>query len=105
MRRRAKVDANHRAIVAGLRAAGCSVLELHAVGGGCPDLLVGRAGWDRLIEVKREGWTPPSPRSSEGPTYAKQREFADAWRGAPVVQATTLEDALAAMGVFAARPA
>ena len=56
MRRAAKVDANHREIVATLRAAGCEVLDLSRVGGGCPDLLVYRTarGLLRLIEVKTE---------------------------------------------------
>lgn len=105
MRRRAKKDANHRAIVAGLLAAGCSVLELHAVGGGCPDLLVGRAGWDRLIEVKRPGVGGKARGARQAATNAKQSDFAAAWRGAPPVRAETLEQALAAVGVFAGRPA
>ena len=101
MRHRAKRDGNHAAIVAALRAAGCSVLELHAVGGGCPDLLAGRAGWERLIEVKREGWTGPQG-SKQRLTHLSQQEFSDTWRGTPVKRVTTVEDALAAMGVFAA---
>ena len=104
MRRRAKVDANHRAIVAALKAAGCSVLELQAVGGGCPDLLVGRAGWDRLVEIKRPGVGGKARGVKQAATNAKQAEFADSWRGAAVVRAETIEQALAAVGVFLARP-
>lgn len=54
MRRAAKVDSNHREVVAALRAAGCEVLDLSRVGGGCPDLLVYRTarGLLRLLEVK-----------------------------------------------------
>jgi hypothetical protein len=40
VRRAAKVDANHGEIVKALRSAGCGVLDLSAVGNGCPDLLV-----------------------------------------------------------------
>jgi hypothetical protein len=41
LRRASKVDANQREVVAALRGAGASVQLLHAVGEGCPDLLVG----------------------------------------------------------------
>jgi len=61
MRRAAKVDANQAVIVDMLRAAGCSVQSLAAVGGGCPDLVVGRAGMTFLLEVK-DGDKPPSRR-------------------------------------------
>lgn len=104
MRRRAKVDANHRAIVAGLRAAGCSVLDLSACGSGVPDLLVGRAGFERLLEVKRPDWTGPQGEVQKR-THAAQEDFAARWRGMKVKRVLSVEDALAAMGVFAARPA
>ena len=50
--RAARIDANQPAIVAALRKAGCTVQHLHSVGKGCPDLLVGRAGINYLIELK-----------------------------------------------------
>jgi hypothetical protein len=96
------LDANHKEIVDGLRRFGCTVLELQAVGGGCPDILVGRNGWDRLIELK-----VPTHRKQTGPkadaTRERQAKFRDSWRGATVVQATCLEEALAAVGVLAGR--
>lgn len=96
MRRRAKVDGNHKAIVAGLRAAGCSVLDLSACGGGVPDLLVGFNGRERLVEVKSPGATKPhGKRRAE--TLDRQAEFAAAWRGVPVARVETLFEALAAM--------
>jgi hypothetical protein len=52
VRRAAKVDANQREVVAALRGAGASVQLLHAVGEGCPDLLVGYKGLTMLLEVK-----------------------------------------------------
>lgn len=61
MRRAAKTDANQQDIVNALRAAGCSVQSLAAVGRGVPDLLVGRAGVNLLLEVK-DGNQPPSSR-------------------------------------------
>jgi hypothetical protein len=52
VRRAAKVDANQREVVAALRGAGATVQLLHAVGEGCPDLLVGYRGGNYLLEVK-----------------------------------------------------
>lgn len=52
MRRAAKLDANQAAVVALLRAHGCSVQSLASVGGGVPDLLVGFRGVNVVIEVK-----------------------------------------------------
>jgi hypothetical protein len=49
-RRAAKRDTSEPAIVDALRACGFSVVRLSAKG--CPDLLVGRGGITRVIEVK-----------------------------------------------------
>lgn len=54
-----KIDANQPEIVKALRAAGCTVEHLHAVGSGCPDLLCAIDGHTFLIEVK-DGAKPPS---------------------------------------------
>lgn len=65
MSRLVRRDANQPAIVAALRAAGCSVWDAAHVGGGFPDLVVGRvvAGKRRtyLLEVK-DGTLPPARR-------------------------------------------
>ena len=45
-------DANQAEIVKALESVGASVLDLADVGRGCPDLLVGYAGREWLIEVK-----------------------------------------------------
>ena len=50
----ARVDTNQAQIVATLRGMGCTVQHLHAVGAGCPDLLVGCRGVNLLFEVKSE---------------------------------------------------
>lgn len=50
--RAARIDANQTQIVKALRKAGCTVQHLHSVGKGCPDLLVGRAGVNYLLECK-----------------------------------------------------
>lgn len=56
-----RTDANHTDIVKALLNAGCSVQSLATVGLGCPDLVVGFAGLNILIEAKN-GANPPSER-------------------------------------------
>ena len=53
-RRAAKIDKNQPEIVAALRDAGFTVTPLHAVGGGCPDILCGKWGKNALLEIKDE---------------------------------------------------
>lgn len=76
MRRAARTDANQQEIVHGLRQSGCTVLDLSAVGCGCPDILVGRAGHNWLFEIK-DGSKPPSARKLTIPEQA----FFAMWRG------------------------
>lgn len=71
MRWAARTDANQAEIVKALRNAGRSVVSLHRVGQGVPDLLVGNNGLNFLLEVKSEG----------GDLSPGQQEFADSWRG------------------------
>ncbi len=75
MRRKAKIDANQAAIVKALRAVGCTVQSLGQVGGGCPDLLVARAGRTWLLEVKTATGTPNQ----------MQLDWAARWRAAVYV--------------------
>lgn len=93
MRTAAKVDANQAEIVADLRAAGASVQPLHAVGKGCPDLLVGHRGRTVLIEVK-DGNKPPSARK----LTPAQVEWHSSWRG-QVAIAENSEQALSIIGI------
>lgn len=95
MRRASKVDANQAEIVRALRGVGCSVTLLHQVGGGCPDLLVGRDKTTFLIEVK-DG-SAKDPRQRE--LHASQREWWDTWRGAMPVVVTNVDEALGVVGV------
>lgn len=75
MRRAARIDANHIAIVSALKQVGCRVLSLAAVGKGCPDLLVCSArGYLCLLEIK-DGSKPPSKRK----LTPKQAELHNDW--------------------------
>lgn len=75
MRRAAKVDANHRTIVAAFKALGCTVQSLAAVGKGVPDLLVAFAGLNHLVEIK-DG----SKRKSQRQFTKSQVVWASMWR-------------------------
>lgn len=95
--RAAKVDANQSAIVAALRAAGCSVQSLARLGDGVPDLLVGRGGEQWLLEIKR----PSGPRGGKGGALTPdQIRWWQDWRGRRPVIVTTPQEALAAVGLF-----
>jgi hypothetical protein len=50
-----KTDANQAEIMRDLRKVGRSVQDLHVLGKGCPDLLVGYRGQNYLLEVKQAG--------------------------------------------------
>jgi len=76
MRRVAKVDANQPEIVAAFRKVGASVLHLHQVGSGCPDILIGYHGFNILVEIK-DGSKPPSERR----LTEDEEVFFDNWIG------------------------
>lgn len=90
MRRAAKTDRNQAEIIAALRGIGATVQPLHAVGDGCPDLLVGFRGRNILIEVK-DGAKPPSDRR----LTTDQVEWHGGWKG----QVVTVLDPDAAIAV------
>lgn len=91
----ARTDANHRDVMATLRAAGCLVQDLSAVGQGVPDLLVlTPRGVLVLLEVK-DGAKPPSARQ----LTETQRAWHLSWRRAPLHIVTSTREALAACGV------
>lgn len=82
-----RVDDNQAEIVAALRAIGCTVESLHAVGRGVPDLLVGYRGENLLLEVK----------GAAGSLTPEQRAWHPHWRG-QVVVVHSIEEALKAVG-------
>jgi hypothetical protein len=73
---RARVDANQPKIVAALRKMGASVLHLHTLGDGAPDLLIGMHGINKLVELK-DGTKPPSARK----LTPDETKFHAEWRG------------------------
>lgn len=81
----AKRDSNEPEIIQALKAAGCTVVRLSAVG--CPDLLVGIDGLNFLIEVKEP----------KGKLTEDQVEFHEDWRG-QVAIVRTIEEALEIIG-------
>lgn len=64
-------DANHAEIKSAFLSVGCSVHDTADVGDGFPDLVVGVAGANLLVEVK----TPTGEHTPE------QVRFFDEWRG------------------------
>lgn len=100
--RRTKRDANHVEIVAALKAAGCTVVDLAATGGGVPDLLVGVRGRNLLLEVKN-----PNRRRKDGTLMGKgvyhaevadrQADFRANWTGQAAV-VYSVEEALHQVG-------
>ncbi len=93
MRRAARTDDNQSAIQEALEAIGCTVQSLGAVGAGCPDLAVGYAGCNVLLEVKnRNGFA--KGKNSEG--NDGQKKWARWWKG-QVAMVYTPEEAVEAV--------
>jgi hypothetical protein len=66
-----RVDANQVAVVAALREYGATVLDMHTLGKGAPDIVVGYAGRNYLCEIKAPG----------GKLTPSERDWHNAWRG------------------------
>lgn len=80
MRTKARTDSNQLEIVTALRKKGASVLLLHQVGKGCPDVLVGWNNSNFLIEIKNNS-QPPSKRK----LTPDEQDFFDTWQGQAAV--------------------
>lgn len=72
----ARIDANQPAIVAAIRKLGATVLHLHTIGKGAPDILIGYQGKNALVELK-DGAKPPSARK----LTPDEQKFHAEWRG------------------------
>ncbi|MFH1027257.1 MAG: hypothetical protein V1791_04570 [Pseudomonadota bacterium] len=89
----ARVDRNQPEIVDALRKAGYSVLHLHRLGHGVPDLLVGWGDdFSILVEIKSE----------EGELTPDEERFISEWRG-PIVVVHSVGEALDAIQKNAVR--
>lgn len=88
LQRAGRKDAAHAPIVAALRKAGASVVDLAGLGVlGVPALLVGWQGRCLLLEVKNPGEV----------ARASQVEWAAKWRGTPVRVVSTPEEAISTL--------
>jgi hypothetical protein len=63
---------------------GATVFSLAAIGGGCPDLLVGWRGVTYLVEIKGE----------KGKFTPAQEDFYTRWRGGSILCLRTVSDAI-----------
>lgn len=86
VKRAARIDENQPGIVSALRQAGASVQPLHAVGQGCPDLLVGYGRENYLMEVKN----PEKPKRDQRLTD-DQTDWHAEWQGEVFIVRTQLE--------------
>jgi hypothetical protein len=79
-----RADANQPEIVGALEKMGCSVLHLHMVGKGCPDLAVAFRGRTYMVEIKNgKRYWEMSP---------AQDKFRSTWN-APVILIDSVETA------------
>ena len=81
-------DDNHNEISRALGKIGCTILDLSAVGNGCPDILVGTAGRNILMEIK-DGAKPPSARK----LTPQEDSFHSTW-GGTVYTVCTVQEAI-----------
>lgn len=89
-----RVDSTQADITRALRAIGATVVPLHMVGKGCPDLLVGFRGETILLEVK-----PPKGKRTirKGEEGDAQRKFHETWRGGCLRIVHTPDEAIAVL--------
>ncbi len=95
-----RVDSNHAEIVSALKDAGVSVLDLSAVGGGCPDILAAIPSWQCLLEIKAPlgPRTDPDTHDDAKDLTAAQVEFLARWKGPRIFIVRSAKDALDLFG-------
>ena len=86
--RACKKDANQNDIVAALIAIGCTVADTSMAGDGFPDLVVGIAGTNLLLEVKDEAQPPSKQRLT-----TDQQLFHSQWKG-PIYVVNSVDQAI-----------
>ena len=78
-----RTDSNQKEIMDALRKAGYSVFDLHCVGKGFPDIIVGCHNHNILVEIKSEG----------GKLNELEHKFFNTWQG-PMCVVNSVEEAL-----------
>jgi len=94
-------DANHETICRAFRQAGADVVSLHTLGSGVPDLLIGFAGTERLVEVKlpkRKSDQKETPRTH---LSRVQRNWHNSWKGHTPLVVRTPEEAERVLDIMA----
>ena len=90
----ARTDQNHSALLACIRMIpNVSICDLSGAGGGVPDVMLGLAGRNILIEIKRPDCAPSRSKLND-----KQEEWHGEWKG-QVAVVRTLDDVLEALGL------
>ena len=92
MRRAARADANQAEVIRALRQIGATVLPMHALGKGAPDVLAGYRGVNYALEIK-DGSKPPSARA----LTPDEADWHADWRG-QVAIVESVADALRVIG-------
>jgi len=87
----ARIDTNHKEIVAALRKAGASVVSLASMKHGCPDLLVGYGNETMLMEIKKDAKAKFTP---------DQLQFMANWRGGSISRVDSVDAAIRALGII-----
>lgn len=90
---RKQIDRNQPSIVKELRKLGCSVAITSILGKGFPDIVVGRAGKNYLLEIK-DGDKPPSARE----LTPDEKEFHSNWQG-QITVINNIEEAIKIIGL------
>lgn len=78
-----RVDANQVQIVKELREAGYSVIDIHVIGGGVPDLIVAQQGGRTILVEIKASWRKN--------LTDDERDFFMAWRGDKIVATSAKE--------------
>ena len=86
----ARIDTNHKEIVAALREVGATVVSLASMKHGCPDLLVGYQNETLLMEIKKDSKAKFTP---------DQLEFMAKWRGGAISRVDSVDAAIRALGI------
>ena len=87
----ARVDTNHKEIVAALRQAGATVVSLASLKHGTPDILVGYGNETMLMEIKKDAKAKFTP---------DQLKFMAEWKGGAISRVDSVDAAIRALGII-----